>query len=284
MRRRVSRGLLLLPSLVLALAGLFLVAQPRHTPSAHAQEGAVTMEWFGWSHYRFTSVAGKVILTNPFVANPDSPVKVEQMTKADLIVIADGHGDEVGSSVEIAKATGAQTFSPFELGTWLREMGVPQQQVIRSNPGGRLQLDGVTVRMVGSVHGSGLSRPTQTTPYGGPAAGFVITFENGWTVYFAGSTAATQDQALWAEMYKPDLAILPMNGDREPMDFAMMVRLLKTENPNLKMVLPHHHRVNPTPGQTTVAEVQAAIDAMGLDITVTAPVLSQVYSFAASGR
>ena len=106
-----------------------------------------------------------------------------------------------------------------------------------------------------------------------------ITFENGWTVYFAGSTAATTDQAMWAEMYKPDLAILPLGGAREPMDFAKQVELVMTGNPDLAMVMPHHHRVDPQPGATTVAEAQAAIDALGLTMQITEPVLGQVYTF-----
>ena len=73
------------------------------------------------------------------------------------------------------------------------EQGFPQNQVVRSNPGQRLVTGGITVRMVNSVHDSGLPAPTPTTPYGGPAAGFVITFENGWTIYFTVMLVA----ALW---------------------------------------------------------------------------------------
>ena len=244
-----------------------------------AQGGAVTMEWLGWSHFRFTSVNGKVILTNPFVTNPDSPVRVEDIQRADLILVPNGHGDEVGQTVPIAQRTGARTLSPFELGTWLMEQGVPTAQVVRSNPGARFMMDGITVRVVASVHGSGLPAPTATTPYGGPAAGFVITFENGWTVYFAGSTAATQDQALWAQMYQPDAAIIVLPGNAEPKDFAMQVKLLTTGNPNLRTVLPHHHRAVQLPGQTTIAEAQAAVTEMGLPFQILAPVIGQPYHF-----
>lgn len=248
------------------------------TPTAG---GEVTLEWLGWSHFRFTSPAGKVILTNPFVDNPDSPVAVSDITQADLIYAPNGHGDEIGSTVEIAQQTGALVFAPAELNSWFIEQGVPEEQIaVRfANPGDRYLLDGITLRMVESVHGSGPPMPTAQNPYGGPASGVFITFENGWTVYFAGSTAATLDQTLWAELYKPDLAILPLNGSREPMDFAAQVRLVLTGNPELSMVMPHHHFVTPQPGQTTIAEAQAAIDALGLGIQITEPVLGQVYRF-----
>src|ERR687885_1697976 len=215
------RILALAAPLALAVA---VVAVPG-AAAAQQSSGPVNLEWFGWSFFRFTSPEGKIILTNPFAANPDSPIKAEDITAADLIFAADGHGDELGSTIAIAQNTGAKTWTPFELGTWLMEQGVPQDQVIRSNPGGRYKLGNATLHMVGSVHGSGLPSPTAQTPYGGPAAGLFVTFENGWTVYFSGSSAATTDQALWGAMYKPDAMIFHMSSGKEPLDAAMSIRL-----------------------------------------------------------
>ena len=82
------------------------------------------------------------------------------------------------------------------------------------------------------MHGSG----TVDKLYGGSAMGFMIQFENGLTVYFAGSTALTMDMQLWGMLYKPDVAILPLSANRDAQDVVHMVRLLRTENPNLKTV------------------------------------------------
>ena len=125
----------------------------------------------------------------------------------------------------------------------------------------------------------GNGAPTATVPYGGVAAGYFITFENGWTTYFSGSSAAMAEQGLWAQMYKPDLAILHMGNDHEPLDFAQQAKLLRTENPNLKTIFPHHNRVTPPAGATTVADVQAAMDAMGVGLQVTQPHLGEPVSF-----
>lgn len=76
--------------------------------------------------------------------------------------------------------------SPFELGTWFIGKGILEAQVLRRNPGSRLVWEGITIRVVGSIHGSGSGQAADSdlAPiYGGAAAGFVITFENGWTVY-----------------------------------------------------------------------------------------------------
>jgi L-ascorbate metabolism protein UlaG (beta-lactamase superfamily) len=258
------------------------VASPAASPSPSPgpAAGTVKVEWLGWSFFRFTSPTGKVILTNPFIeGNPDAAVRLDDITRADLILAPNGHGDEIGNTVQIAQRTGARTLSPFELGTWFMEQGVPGSQVIRSNPGNRFQFEGITVRVVGSVHGSGLPAPTPSTPYGGPAAGFYVTFENGWTVYFTGSSAATQDQALWGSMYKPDAMIFHMGTGTEPRDVAMAIKLTTTDNPNLKTLMPHHHRVTPPAGATTVNEVQAALGALGVNIPITNQVRTQVYEF-----
>ena len=104
--------------------------------AAQAQSRAVKMEWLSWSIFRLTSPNGKVILTNPFVKNPDSPVKVDDFPKVDVILVADGHLDEVGSTDEIALKTGAKIVSTFEMASvYFEPRKVPVTQVLRSNPG-----------------------------------------------------------------------------------------------------------------------------------------------------
>src|SRR5258708_39689200 len=98
---RSARHLILpIALLVLVLFAPTLVQAQAAPPAA----GAVKMEWFGWSFFRFTTPSGTVVLINPFAANPDSPIKADDITKADLIFAADGHGDEQGSTIQIAQA------------------------------------------------------------------------------------------------------------------------------------------------------------------------------------
>ena len=247
-----------------------------------AQVGTPTLEWLGWSHFRITSSDGTVILINPFITgNPDASVTLDDINEADIILTADGHGDELGDTIPIAQKTGAMVLpGGFELGSWLIQKGVPASQVIRTNPGNRHQFGGITVRVVNSVHGSGLPEPTIDNPYGGPAAGFFVTLENGFTIYFAGSTAATMDMKLWGSAFKPDLAILPLNNDRDPLDVAQMARLLRADNPNLTRIMPHHHRVEQPAGKTTIAQLEEAIRLMDLPVTVVTPQLNQVMPLA----
>jgi L-ascorbate metabolism protein UlaG (beta-lactamase superfamily) len=276
-RRAGHRALAVVAACAVALV---IALSPSPAP-ALAQGGTVTLEWFGWSHFRLTSVNGKVLLINPFLTNPDSTMSLDDLATADMILPADGHGDEIGQTFEIAQKTNARVFAPFELGTHFMARGLPMTQVIRSNPGNWTNLDGIKIRMVNSVHGSGLALQDGAISqgYSGPAAGFYITFENNWTVYFTGSSAATQDQALWASNYKPDAMIFHMAASADPTDVATAIKLTNTDNPNLTTLIPHHHRVQVPAGGTTVADVQGALGTMGITTPITEPVRSQVYTF-----
>jgi L-ascorbate metabolism protein UlaG (beta-lactamase superfamily) len=285
MARRVGWSRFTIVLHVSVLATLVVAGAPLGLPGflAQAQSRSVKVEWLGWSFFRFTSPNGKVILTNPFIAgNPDAAVTLADISRADLVLVPNGHRDEIGQTVDIAKKTGAKVVAPFELGTWFIGKGVPEPQVMRRNPGGRLLWEGITIRVVGSVHGSGSGQAVDSdlAPiYGGAAAGFMITFENGWTAYFPGSSMATRDMADWGAMYKPDIMIFLMHPTQEPKDIALAVKHVMTDNPNLKTLIPHHHRVTPPPGATTVPEARAALDALGVNVPITNPVRAQVYEF-----
>ena len=43
--------------------------------------------------------------------------------------------------------------------------------------------------------------------------GFFITLEDGYTIYFSGSTDLTLDMKLWGELFKPDAAIVYLSGE-----------------------------------------------------------------------
>ena len=244
-----------------------------------AQGKELKMEWLSHSHYRFTTPTGKVLLTNPHLDNVDNKTKLEEITKADVIVVADGHADEIGKAPEIAAKTGAKIVTPRELGIgFLKNFAkVPEKQLVLAGIGDRFNFDGITVRVVHSIHGSGTVEPT--APYGGNAAGFIITFENGFTVYFTGSSAIHSDMALYGSLYKPDMAIIILSSNRDPRDAAHMVRLMLTDNPNLKTVLPHHHRVKPPEGAVTPEQMEAEIKKLNLPVKFLSPELGKVYSF-----
>jgi L-ascorbate metabolism protein UlaG (beta-lactamase superfamily) len=281
----------LLAAILATLGGAALMARlgPTATPSAApaaapvSQDSGITVEYRGWSHYKLTSPTGKIVLTNPFITNnPDAAVTVDEAIAqgADVIVVADGHPDELGDTVTIAKGTGARVVIPFEAGTVLvRRDGLPAAQVLLSGPGATQRIEGITINVLNSVHGSGMENaPAEPRLYGGPAVSYMITFENGFTVYFSGSSAATLDMGMWGDWYKPDAAILHQDASHNPRDAAMVGKLISTNNPNLKTVFPHHHRLQPQPGGLfRPADLRNAIQEAGVNVNFIEPNPLQPY-------
>ena len=229
-------------------------------------EGEVKIEWLTWSFYRITTPGGKVILTNPWYSNPDSSIGLDDIPEADIILVPAGHPDEVGNALEIAAKTGATVVASHELVNlvWKDEnagFGAPVTfdgitiETESVQPGTTVAIDGITIRAVTALHGN------WTT--GGPAMGFFITLENGYTIYHSGSTDFTLDMKLWGELFKPDSAILYLASGQNPRDVAIMAQMLSENNPNLKTVIPQHNRPQP-PTERSPADLGIAMAELGL--------------------
>jgi L-ascorbate metabolism protein UlaG (beta-lactamase superfamily) len=255
--------------------------------ASHAAE--VTMEFFGNQHFRFVSTAGKVILINPWIkGNRDFPHKIDFYKKGevDLILPTSGHGDDMGQTVEIAARTGAKVFVVAELGSIIQsrigKFGGSKKQVYRGTIGGRTKVGGVTVQILHSQHGTGARGPKGSAPlYGGPAAGFLITFENGLRVLMAGSTGLTMDLKLYGMRYKPHVVMVPIAGRfmMHPDDAAYAVKLLMTDNPNLKTAIPQHHRIKRRPKwMGTPDQFEAEVKKLGLGVKVLKVVVGKTYT------
>jgi hypothetical protein len=86
----------------------------------------------------------------------------------------------------------------------------------------------------------GPSAHDNTLPNGAPAASFFITFENGFTIFYPGHSTLLADLPIYAAIYQPDLAILGLTGD--PPELAAVAKLLTTNNPKLRTIIPSHMR------------------------------------------
>ena len=242
--------------------------------------GDVEIEWLTWSFYRITTPGGKVILTNPWYTNPDSSITLDDIPEADIILVPAGHPDEVGNALEIAAKTGATIVASHDLInlSWKEEgagFGVPVKfdgitvQTEAVQPGTTVTIDGITIRAVTALHGN--------WDTGGPAMGFFITLENGYTIYHSGSTDFTLDMKLWGELFKPDAAILYLSSGQNPRDVAIMAQMLSEKNPNLKTILPQHHRLDPPEGRSP-ADLGKAMVGLGLEAELLDPQLGVVYT------
>jgi L-ascorbate metabolism protein UlaG (beta-lactamase superfamily) len=137
------------------------------------------------------------------------PSSHKRVRELDLMLLTHGHRDHIADALPLARATGAQAIAPYELASWLEEKGL--KHISAMNPGGSLTMMGLSIAMVPAVHSSSIE-DAGPPRYTGVAAGYVIRFENGLTVYYAGDTALFGDMRIIGEVYRPSIAFLPI-GD-----------------------------------------------------------------------
>ena len=196
--------------------------------------------WFGHSTFLFFSPGGKRILIDPWLTtNPSCPDASKKVRDLDLMLVTHGHDDHSSDAVAIARATGARVIAPYELAVWLQHKGL--QEVTGMNPGGTLSALGLAITMVPASHSSSVVDDGRVV-YAGLATGYVIRFENGLTIYFAGDTSVFGDMRLIAEMHRPAIAFLPI-GDLYTMDPEQAAKAC--ELLAVKQVVPMHYGTFP---------------------------------------
>jgi L-ascorbate metabolism protein UlaG (beta-lactamase superfamily) len=172
----------------------------------------VAFTWLGHGSYRLDSPGGKRIYFDPWLENPKCPDSEREPERVDVMVISHGHGDHVGSAVELGKRHSPSVVAIFELASWLESQGVENASALGMNKGGTVEVEGVKFHMTHALHSGGLIGDGGDITYLGEPAGFVIEFDNGTKLYAAGDTALFGDMQLIAEYLEPDVAILPI-GD-----------------------------------------------------------------------
>ena len=186
--------------------------------------------WLG--HAAFLIEGRDRVLVDPFLTgNPKASVSHDKV-ECDIICVTHGHADHLGDAVEIARRTGATIASIVEMSMYIEKCDV---ESVGFNLGGTAKVRETMMTMVPAFHSSSIGAPGLEFS-AAMAIGMVI--DTGRPVYHAGDTCVFGDMKLIGEMYKPEVALLPIGGffTMDPKQAALATALIGP-----KKVVPMHY-------------------------------------------
>jgi L-ascorbate metabolism protein UlaG (beta-lactamase superfamily) len=192
--------------------------------------------YLGHATVRCDLPSGDVMLIDPWVqGNPACPPQLKELSRLDAMLLTHAHFDHIGDAVELGKKhQPKKVVGCYELCHWLDKKGV--QNTSGMNLGGSQEVLGAKVTMVRADHSCGILDGGEIL-YGGVAAGYVVRLPSGFTFYHSGDTALFSDMQLLCEIYRPELAFLPI-GDLFTMDPHQAARACRFLG--VQVVIPIH--------------------------------------------
>jgi L-ascorbate metabolism protein UlaG (beta-lactamase superfamily) len=225
--------------------------------------GGTRITYLGHSTFRFVTAGGEQILIEPFLTNnPQTPEELKQVGELDTMLITHGHFDHFEDAIPVARETGALAVANFEIFAYLQSQGI--ENAMPMQKGGTSQVGGVKVTATHAYHSSSIQTEEGSVIYGGEPMSYIVEFESGFKLYHAGDTAIFGDMRLIGELYRPDLALLPIGNQvvMSPFEAAHAARLLGVGH-----VVPIHYGTFPfVPG--TAVEFQEHVSAISPNTTV----------------
>jgi L-ascorbate metabolism protein UlaG (beta-lactamase superfamily) len=159
----------------------------------------MNIKYLGHSAFEIES-NGKKILIDPYLVRVPN-YKPENIYN---IFVTHGHGDHLGSAIEISKATSAPITAVFELASFCAKKGA---RTIDMGIGSWKEYVWGKAVLVPAFH----SNSTPDGQYAGMPCGVVFNID-GQTIYHAGDTSLSYEMKMIGEVYQPDIAMLPIGG------------------------------------------------------------------------
>jgi len=216
--------------------------------------------WLGHSAFEIEDLDHVVV--DPFLTgNPKAPKKWDEVS-CDIVAVTHGHGDHVGDTIEIARKNGAVVVAIHELAQYMSKLGLIVESM---NKGATIHVRSTSFTMTHAIHSSGITGE-KIMIEGGEAAGYVM--KGSRAVYHAGDTCLFKDMELIGELYKPEIAFLPI-GDRFTMGIREAAMAAKMIAP--RIVIPMHYNTFPPVEQDPFAFKEAVESLCPTEVVILNP-------------
>jgi L-ascorbate metabolism protein UlaG (beta-lactamase superfamily) len=201
---------------------------------------SVKVKWLGHAAFQLT-FKGKRLLIDPWISNPLSPLKLENLEKVDYVIVTHDHLDHLGEAEQIAKKFNSTVIGVPELVMPLESKGL---NVLGMNMGSLVDVEGsFKIALVPALHTCGAGQPV----------GVVLEVDS-LRLYHMGDTGYTSEFQAVKEVFNPDVVFVPIGGHYTmgPKEAALAVKVLRP-----KIAIPMHYATLPVLVKTADGFVDA---------------------------
>jgi len=237
-----------------------------------------TLRYFGVSAFEITNHRGVKLIVDPFISkNPICPVKLEEVSKADLIIVTHGAADHMGDAVELQKRTGAKLVCGPDVRVHAERNGIPRESVVSMLWGDRVEVLGIGLKCVECRHISFFQ--SGDAYLGGIPLSFVISPDPGVRIYNVGDSALFSDMKLIGQLHRPNLALMPIGGapsitgglgHLQPFEAALATQWVSPE-----VVIPVHY----APDSNDIESFREYLRLLAPTVTLRALKPGEIYDF-----
>jgi len=219
---------------------------------------ATKFRFYGISFFEIETENRRILIDPSVKENILCPIKVEEITRADLILVTHGAPDHMGDAIEIQKQTGATLVSGPGVREHALRFGVDRKDTISMLWGDFIEVRDVKVQCVECRHISFFK--SGDTFISDLPLSFIISPEDGVRIYDVGDTALFSDMKLIGELYQPNIALVPIGGAPEltggwthlaPREASLAVQWVHPE-----IVIPTHFDPNSNEAKSFVERVK----------------------------
>lgn len=218
-------------------------------------EDQMHITWYGHAAFSVRTSKAKILIDPFFSGNPafNEDLRADALEDVTHVALTHGHGDHVGDTIEIAKATGATVIANADICGWLSARGV--ENLDPGNTGGTVHHDGFSLTWVQAHHSSAQTDENGTSHDLGFSNGLIFHIDGEKTLYHMGDTDIFGDMALIEELHQPKIGIVPI-GDRFTMGGAVAALACRRFF-NFEAIIPCHYGSFPIIDQTPEKFIQA---------------------------
>lgn len=208
------------------------------------RDDTVTIAYFGGAAFKITTVGGKRILIDPYIAeNRLCHRSLGYFLDADLILVSHGAFDHMGDAMEIMRESKAVLICGEDVARYSIQMDIPKERVITTVYGDQREFEGIRIKTVDARHKSTVISESGEILYYGVPMGFVINTENDIRIYHTGDTSLFGDLRLIGMLHRPNILLIGVSNVSEghPIEMNPREASLATLWVSPDIVVPMHY-------------------------------------------